>query len=179
MITLWNLAEANGDLGDTVRQREILERALVINESFYGPDHSETADCREALEALINFPLHAAAKGGNVDAMTQLLDDGAEIDTEIDGKKALYFACEKGHVDAARLLLERGADVHRADSNNSTLLLVACAYGHIELVKLLLDNGAVSDLARADDDGDTPMSCATQRGHTAIVDLLEKYVADS
>ena len=50
-ITLWNLAKANGKLGDTVKQREILERALAINEA-YGPDHSETADCREALARL-------------------------------------------------------------------------------------------------------------------------------
>ena len=50
--TLCNLAEANGELGDTVKQREILERALAINENIYGPDHSETADCREALAEL-------------------------------------------------------------------------------------------------------------------------------
>ena len=50
-ITLWNLAEVHENLGDTVKQREILERALAINEA-YGPDHSETADCREALARL-------------------------------------------------------------------------------------------------------------------------------
>ena len=50
--TLWNLAMVHENLGDTVKQREILERALAINESFYGPDHSETADCREALAEL-------------------------------------------------------------------------------------------------------------------------------
>ena len=32
---------------------------------------------------------------------------------------------------------------------------------------------------RADNDGDTPMSAATSMGHSAVVDLLEKYVADS
>ena len=56
---------------------------------------------------------------------------------------------------------------------------MACAYGHIEIAKLLLDSGAASDLDRADNDGDTPMSCANEEGHTAIVDLLEKYASDS
>ena len=179
-ITLWNLAEANGNLGDTVRQREILERALVINESAYGPDHSETVDCREALEALINFPLHAAAKGGNVDAITRLLDDGAEADrANEDGETPLYVACEKGHVDAARLLLERGADVHRSNSDNDSPLHLAAWYGHIEVCQLLLDNGATADLDCAGNDGGTPKMWATEAGHSAIVDLLGKYVADS
>ena len=52
---------------------------------------------------------------------------------------------------------------------------MACAYGHIEIVQLLLDSGAVSDLDRADNDGDTPMIAATGMGHTAIVGLLGKY----
>jgi ankyrin repeat protein len=46
--------------------------------------------------------------------------------------------------------------------------------GHTEIVELLLDSGAVSDLYRQDDDGDTPMSCAKDEGHPAIVDLLKE-----
>ena len=42
--TLWNLYEANRALGDTAtKQREILERALAINERAYGPDRSCSA----------------------------------------------------------------------------------------------------------------------------------------
>ncbi len=43
----------------------------------------------------------------------------------------------------------------------------------------MLDSGATADLDRENDDGDTPMSAATNEGHSAIVDLLGKYVADS
>ena len=49
---------------------------------------------------------------GDVDAMLQLLDDGAEVDQTLgDGVTPLWKACAEGHLDAARLLLERGAQV--------------------------------------------------------------------
>ena len=75
--------------------------------------------------------------------------------------------------------MEHGADVHRRDSRNTTPLNAACCYGHIAVVRLLLDNGAVADLNVADEDDDTPMANAKHWGYPAVVDLLEKYVADS
>jgi tetratricopeptide (TPR) repeat protein len=180
-ITLFNLAMAHGKLGEDSKKCELLERTLAIFEGAYGSDHPHTEMCQRNLNnarADVEYPLRAAARRGDVKEMTQLLDDGAAADQgNQDGATPLYAACEEGHVDAAKLLVHRGADVHRVDSNNCTLLLVACAYGHIEIAKLLLDSGAVSDLDRADNDGDTPMSCATQGGHTAIVDLLSQYNA--
>ena len=53
------------------------------------------------------FPLHAALRTGDIDAMTQQ-DGGAAVD-----KVALFVTCEHGYVDAVRLLLERGAGVGR------------------------------------------------------------------
>ena len=38
-----NLGIAYGDFGDAKKQKELLERALVIKEKHYGPDHPQTA----------------------------------------------------------------------------------------------------------------------------------------
>ena len=51
------------------------------------------------------YPLHTAARSGDVAAMTQLLDGGAEVDAKKDGATPLFVACQGGHVDTARLLL--------------------------------------------------------------------------
>ena len=42
-ITLTNLGNAYGDLGDAAKQRELLERALAIKEREYGREHREVA----------------------------------------------------------------------------------------------------------------------------------------
>ena len=42
-ITLTNLGNAYGDLGDAHKQKEYLERALEISEKHYGPAHPEVA----------------------------------------------------------------------------------------------------------------------------------------
>jgi ankyrin repeat protein len=48
-----------------------------------------------------------------------------------------------------------------------------CAYGgHLEICRTLLDHGA--DLDNVDVDGDTPGTLATNRGHAAVVIMLEE-----
>eukprot|EP00971_Amphidinium_carterae_P156540 3103138-Amphidinium_carterae.1 len=42
-ITLANLGNAYGDLGDASKKRDYLERAMRIQESHYGPEHPEVA----------------------------------------------------------------------------------------------------------------------------------------
>jgi len=117
-----------------------------------------------------------AAKRGEVEAITRLLDDCAEVDqANEEGITALLFACAGGHVEAARLLLDKGADVHRRAGSGHTCLNVACYCGHVEVVQLLLDNGAVADLNVADEDGGTPQAYAESEGHEAVVDLLSQY----
>ena len=44
-----NLSIAYGDLGDVVRERELLERALGIVERAYGPDHPRVGFRRHRL----------------------------------------------------------------------------------------------------------------------------------
>jgi len=57
------------------------------------------------------FPLHAAAKAGDIGTMTELLDGGAEVDGVANGRTALSIACENGKLEAVELLLEHDADI--------------------------------------------------------------------
>ena len=50
--TLGNLGTAYGDLGDAPRMRELLERALRIEEREYGADHVEVRRGRWQRDAL-------------------------------------------------------------------------------------------------------------------------------
>ena len=55
--------------------------------------------------------------------------------------------------------------------NGYTALIFAAGYGHAEIVKLLLRGGADANKAR--NDGKTPLRKAKQKGHQAIVALLQ------
>ena len=144
-------------------------------------ENEENEDIVALLEEHLDskFPLHAAARTGDVEAMTQLLDGGAEVDAKKDGATALLVACEHGHVDAARLLLEKGAEVDRAMEDGWTPLLIACQEGHVDMARLLLEKGA--DVNRASMKGTTPLDAAKKEGHSSIVALIEDhlYKADS
>ena len=133
---------------------------------------AEEKAAHDAVDAVaVEFPLHAAAKAGQVDALARLLDEGADVDqTNGDGETPLWIACLEGRVDAARLLLDRGAEVNRADDYGQTPLWVACLNGHIDVARLCLTRGANIDLATQK--GTTPLAIAQKKGHATIVAML-------
>ena len=92
-------------------------------------------------------PLLFAARHGDVQSATLLLDAGADVnDTAADRASALVIAAHSGHSALATLLLARGADPNRIDAGY-TALHAAVLRGDLELVKGLLAHGAAVDAA--------------------------------
>jgi len=59
-------------------------------------------------------PVLSAARSGNVEVMTLLLDHGGDVNAKepLRGQTALMWAASERHTSMVRLLLARGADVH-------------------------------------------------------------------
>ena len=108
-------------------------------------------------------PLLLAAREGHVDAVTVLLEAGADVNQVSAGDRTspLLIATINGHFDLALMLLERGADAQAASENNATPLYGALNVEwapkslypqpkaqlnqkstYLELMKALLDKGA-------------------------------------
>ena len=111
--------------------------------------------------------LAAAARKGDVTAVTKLLDDGVDVNTKFRyGTTALSFAADHGQLEVVKVLLARGASVNVKDTfYGATPLTWAVSPAmtrkpeHAEIVGLLLKNGAEGKeeaLMSAVSDGEAP-----------------------
>jgi ankyrin repeat protein len=113
-------------------------------------------------------PLMWAARNGAVDAMTMLLDGGADPNTRdvMNGWTPLFHAIHKGQAGAVRLLLDRGVDPNRP-ARMLRALAMAAADRDPTIVELLLAHGA--DVDARGIGGSTALSVAVSGG--ALTDL--------
>ncbi|XP_069182375.1 uncharacterized protein [Procambarus clarkii] len=141
--------------------------------------------------------LHHAAFEGRLQAVTLLLQAGADVNTaDPHGVTALHVAAYRDHMTIVRFLMTRGANpkmivksptsgtergLERVEPiikfhAGSTLLHWAAAKGYDDLVADLLARGLTVDAG--DRLGRTPLGLAMWSGHTSIVNTLlqEKVV---
>jgi ankyrin repeat protein len=147
------------------------------------------------------YKLILAAELGNTKLLRELIDSGANVDTENELEEtALMVASREGRVDAVKLLLQKGADtdgalVRAVDAGHveiaklllnagseiqSDALCHASAAGNVPLVELLLEKGADVNESSANDDQyeATPLILASANGHGDVVKLLLSKGAD-
>ena len=127
--------------------------------------------------AFSDTPLHRAALEGNLDAITTLLNAGANPNARNkDGITSLHWAAIGGSPDAITTLLDAGANLKARNEDGLTSLHGAALQGHADAITTLLDAGADPN-ARAEGDltpldliaEDSPayQSSAWQRLHDA------------
>ncbi|MBI3969558.1 MAG: ankyrin repeat domain-containing protein, partial [Chloroflexi bacterium] len=118
-----------------------------------------------------------ATSDGYLDLLRLTLRAEADVHrTDSYNGTGLIRAADRGHVEIIRELLRTDIRVDHVNRLGWTALLEAIILGdggprHTEVVRLLLEAGA--DPSLADRDGVAPLTHARQRGHTAIVRLLE------
>ena len=88
--------------------------------------------------------LHQAALEGNLEAIRQLIEAGADLNEKepSGGSSPLIVAATFGQTEVAKALIEAGADVDQRNNDGSTALLSAAFLCRTEIVAALLDAGA-------------------------------------
>jgi hypothetical protein len=116
-------------------------------------------------------PLHLAARSGNVETVTGLLDAGAgleELDDGPNGWTPLLHAIHKGQLGVVRLLLARGADPNRPARNGTSPVNLAASQGELAILRALVAAGARVDGPSATE----ALLNAAAGGHTRVVRFL-------
>jgi Ankyrin repeats (3 copies) len=125
-------------------------------------------------------PLHGACRGGQVECMRLLLENGADVDARDGSRQSVsHLASIRGQLEAVRLLLQHNADVNAKGPSNWTPLHFASRDGHPEVAQLLLEHGA--DANAKDSQGTTgftPLLLASGFGGLNVVRLLLAHGAD-
>lgn len=90
--------------------------------------------------------LFTAAKQGNIVAVKELINKGADInfvcETSCKGWTPLMIAAAENHIDVVKFLLEKGANPNVQNQYGRTALHFAVNYSFEPIVNLLLENGA-------------------------------------
>jgi ankyrin repeat protein len=119
-------------------------------------------------------PLGLACFFGQRGAAELLLARGGELNTPARNTfmvTALHAALAGPEPGIAAVLIAAGADVNARQQAGNTPLHETAHAGLADLARLLLEHGA--DPTARDDDGHTPADIARQRGHTAVLEVLE------
>ncbi|CRL24736.1 Ankyrin repeat-containing domain [Penicillium camemberti] len=116
---------------------------------------------------VLNHGLSYAVLDGCIRSLAMLLQAGAEINAQVNGRTALQEAAGGGHIDVVQTLLAAKADVNAspAEYNGRTALQAAAGGGHLDVVQTLL-------AAKADVNASVALEEAEAKGHTQVVQAL-------
>lgn len=115
---------------------------------------------------------------GNMEKVTQLLNDGADVNGRAEsGATPLTNAAGMNKAEIVELLLSKGADPNLKDGlGDPPLVIAAKTWKNVAIMKLLLEKGADPNLAGQLDD--TPLIVAARWGKAELVTLLLAHRAD-
>ena len=116
--------------------------------------------------------LHKAAYAGNLNQVSQLLQQGHDIHSKTSAFKftPFHMAIFKGHTQVADFLLSKGSKINEGSNFNQTPLHWAAFMGELGSVEFLINKGA--DLEKLSEQGWTALHYASQMGNLDIVQLL-------
>lgn len=118
-------------------------------------------------------PFIRASMRGNIDIVTTLIDNNADISImTYKNRSALLAAARFGFEDVTRLLIKAGLSLNNQEESGATPLMNAASAGHVKIVELLIKKKADVNLTALD--GQNALMYACRKSSIRIVELLLK-----
>ena len=164
--------------GARLNCKNCIRQTPLIQAIIFG--HEEVAKLLVNSNAVIEHmdgagmsPLMWAAMYGRTEALIALVGARASLDVTLGNhRSALMYAAISGHSLAVEVLLGARAPLEARDHAGWTALMHAADKGHYDVTKVLIDYRADMN-ARCPRTQKTPLTIAQEKGHTAIVQLLQ------
>ncbi len=116
--------------------------------------------------------LHLAAHAGDLEAVRQLVEADADLNSRDDaGRAPAHVAAFASNDDALRILAEAGADMNALENGVYDVLTIAAVANDPEMVSLAIELGNRPDLITSIYDG-TALIAAAHLGHQEVVRRL-------
>ncbi|WP_020004838.1 ankyrin repeat domain-containing protein [Brachyspira innocens] len=126
-------------------------------------------------EVLFNgtTPLQYAVYKGNTNAVNLLIENGADTKKkDYNGYCSLFYASAFSDANMIHFLLKKDPSLTREKSlSGRTVMHFAALYGNDEAISYYLSNTFLSINAK-DNEGNTPLHCACEKGYSSTIDLL-------
>ncbi len=158
----------------TLRGIVSLALAVSVAPALLSCNRAKDPDC-VSREALNNVKLIIASNQGNVKAMNDMINAGADVNISDDVfGTPLASAAGSRSYEAVKLLVDKGADVNVPDPLGLTPLMLATMNGNTQVVQLLLQKGADANATNKKRSGKfTALAVARAKNNEEIVKLLE------
>ena len=121
--------------------------------------------------------LHKAVIIGNIDLVKLLVENGADLDIELQRVNSnhmrltpILYAVIQNKKNIVSYLINKGVDVDKKLNSNTTILHHASAHNHVDLVQLIISKDA--DINSCDTNGMSPLHYASNRGNKKIIEIL-------
>ncbi|KAM9129412.1 2-5A-dependent ribonuclease-like isoform 3-T3 [Pangshura tecta] len=133
--------------------------------------------CRNGTAAATASQLHDAIRKGSVKTVRQLLEEGADVNSKVEGGwTPLHSAVQADQEEIVNLLLEQGADPHARKDNGATPFIIAGIVGNVNLLELFLSKG--SEINEKDNNGFTAFMEAAWYGKEKALKFLYENFSD-
>ena len=118
--------------------------------------------------------LHYATLADKPDMVQWLLEHGADISINGDGRTSLHIGAVRGNLAIVKHLVKHKCEIDVRDNFNFTPFSLACLRGHFVIIKFLMDHAPVGTEFNMNDG----LHRAAELGHLAVLKFLIDNGAD-
>ncbi|KAI3452621.1 hypothetical protein Pfo_009285 [Paulownia fortunei] len=126
---------------------------------------------------IMNRAVHAAARGGNMEMVRELLGDGSDVLAYRDaqGSTVLHTASGRGQVEVVKKLISSYDIIGSVDNRGNTALNVAAYRGHLAVMEVLI-SASPSSASLTNNYGDTFLHMAVAGFRTPSFRRLDRQI---